>query len=204
MKRVYVVTHPEATHHVEGLVGGRYDSQLTDRGRTDARAIAERLRELVPSNVVPSLYTSDLIRTTQIARLIADQCAIKPLLLADLREKSYGVTGGRPQAWLDSCFVPSPPVKERLDHNEEIEGETKQEWVLRVYRRRQPQHGRWRRASNHCHSWWFSELGHRSLATTTDLCLRIRVLPCRPCSITVLSEEASRTIPIIELKPAKS
>jgi 2,3-bisphosphoglycerate-dependent phosphoglycerate mutase len=135
MKFVYVVTHPEATHHVEGRVGGWYDSDLTDRGHADAAAIAARLGELIPAEVVPSLYTSDLARTTQTARPIADQFGVEPQALSDLREKSYGVAGGRPQAWLDARFIPPPLVGERMDHNEGIEGaETKQQSVSRVYR----------------------------------------------------------------------
>ncbi|MFD6857074.1 histidine phosphatase family protein [Rhodococcus sp. NPDC060090] len=135
MKRVYVVTHTEAMHHVEGLVGGWHDSELTARGVEDACATAARLREIIPTDRVPALYTSDLARARQTARPIADLFGIEPVLLRDLREKSYGVAGGRPQAWLDSRFAPPPRVGERLDHDEGIEAaETKLEWVTRVYR----------------------------------------------------------------------
>jgi probable phosphoglycerate mutase len=60
---------------------------------------------------------------------------VAPTLLRDLREKSYGVAGGRPQSRLDERFVPPPAVGERLSHDEGIEGaETKLEPVTRVYR----------------------------------------------------------------------
>ena len=36
MKEIYVVTHTQATHHVDRLVGGWFDSELTEKGRTDA------------------------------------------------------------------------------------------------------------------------------------------------------------------------
>ncbi|WP_226437379.1 MULTISPECIES: histidine phosphatase family protein [Rhodococcus] len=135
MKTVYVVTHPEATHHVDGLVGGWYDSELTDQGVADAAAIANRLRELVPAAAVPTLHSSDLTRTVQTAHPIGEVFDIEPVLLADLREKSYGVAGGRPRAWLDARFVPPPPTGNRLDHDEGIAGgETKREWVVRVHR----------------------------------------------------------------------
>lgn len=134
-ERIYVVTHPEATHHVDGLVGGWYDSALTPRGVIHAHAIAARLRELIPPGPIPALYTSDLARTTETARPIAEIFDVEPVLLPDLREKSYGVAGGHPQAWLDTYFAPPPPTGERLDHDEGIEGaETKLEWVTRVYR----------------------------------------------------------------------
>ena len=43
MRDLYIVTHPEATHHVEALVGGWYDSALTQRGAEHADRIAEEL-----------------------------------------------------------------------------------------------------------------------------------------------------------------
>ncbi|MGW6694797.1 histidine phosphatase family protein [Rhodococcus sp. NPDC054953] len=135
MRWIYVVAHPEATHHVDDIVGGWYDSELTARGRSDAKVIAARLRELIPPGAVPPLYSSDLQRTVQAARPIAELFSLEPVFLPDLREKSYGIAGGRPQAWLDARFVAPPRVGERLDHDEGIEGaETKMEWVTRVYR----------------------------------------------------------------------
>ncbi|MFJ1764287.1 histidine phosphatase family protein [Amycolatopsis sp. NPDC088138] len=135
MRRLYVVTHPEATHHVEGLVGGWYDSALTGRGHDQAAAIARRLRELIPPGVEVELYSSDLRRTVETAEPIARLFAVRANLLPGLREKSYGIAGGRPQSWLDERFVPPPATGERLDHDEGVEGaETKLEWVTRVYR----------------------------------------------------------------------
>ncbi len=133
-ERIYVVTHPEATHHVDGLVGGWYDSALTRRGVVHAHAIAARLWDLVPLGSVPALYTSDLARTTETAGPIAEVFDVEPTLLSDLREKPTELRV-RPQEWLDAHFVAPPAVGERLDHDEGIEGaETKLECVTRVYR----------------------------------------------------------------------
>ncbi|MFI9771920.1 histidine phosphatase family protein [Streptomyces sp. NPDC052415] len=44
MRTLYVVTHPEATHHVEGVVGGWHDSQLTPVGVRAAVSIAQALQ----------------------------------------------------------------------------------------------------------------------------------------------------------------
>lgn len=134
MQRLYIVTHPEASHHVEGLVGGWYDSPLTSRGIHEARQIAGHLRELVPTGAVPQVVSSDLRRTTQTAELIGAALGAQPVLDADLREKSYGVAEGGPQSWLDDRFVFPPATGERMDHHEGIDrGETKREWVERGY-----------------------------------------------------------------------
>ncbi|ONF65183.1 histidine phosphatase family protein [Amycolatopsis keratiniphila] len=132
MRTVYVVTHPEATHHVDRLVGGWYDSELTPAGERAAAAVAESLRAKVPDEV--ELYASDLRRTARTAELIGERLGVTPVLDRRLREKSYGEAGGKPQAWLDSRFVPPPAVGERLGHDEGIPGaETKGAMAARVY-----------------------------------------------------------------------
>ena len=40
VRSIYVVTHPEATHHIERVVGGWYDSRLTPAGIRAAVSIA--------------------------------------------------------------------------------------------------------------------------------------------------------------------
>lgn len=130
-----MVTHPEATHHTEGLVGGWHDSELTERGRQQVAAIATAIRHRVPSGDPVEVFSSDLRRTVQTAEAIGASLGVPPVLLPDLREKSYGQAGGRPQAWLDERFVPPPAAGERLDHDEGIPGaETKLELATRVFR----------------------------------------------------------------------
>jgi probable phosphoglycerate mutase len=46
-KDIYVVAHTQSQHHVDGLVGGWYDSPLTDFGRRQAGAVTHRIADLV-------------------------------------------------------------------------------------------------------------------------------------------------------------
>ncbi|OXM51609.1 histidine phosphatase family protein [Amycolatopsis thailandensis] len=132
MRTVYVVTHPEATHHVDRVVGGWFDSELTPDGERAAAAVAESLRAKVPDDV--ELYASDLRRTARTAEVIGERFGVTPVLDRRLREKSYGEAGGKPQEWLDTRFVPPPAVGERLSHDEGIPGaETKGAMAARVY-----------------------------------------------------------------------
>lgn len=57
-KAIHVVTHPEATHHCEGLVGGRYESDLTATGLADVTAIARWLREQISAGVTADIFSS--------------------------------------------------------------------------------------------------------------------------------------------------
>lgn len=133
-RTLWVVTHPEATHHVEGLVGGWYDSALTPAGAEAASAIAAELRARIPSAAEVELYASDLRRTRETATPLSAAFDVPPTLDPRLREKSYGEAEGRPQPWLRSRFVPPPPSGDRLTHDEGIPGaETKAAWAHRVY-----------------------------------------------------------------------
>ena len=71
MRDLLIVTHPEATHATQNLVGGWYDSPLTPKGARDALLIAARLTELVPQASSVGLVTSDLRRAQQTAAPIA-------------------------------------------------------------------------------------------------------------------------------------
>lgn len=133
-RTIYVVTHPEATHHREGLVGGWYDSDLTAKGVADAKAIAQWLRDEIPAGSGVELFSSDSLRARRTADPIGDALGMVVVPDRRLREKSYGVAEGRPQRWLDERFVPPPAVGDRLNHDEGIPGaETKAAFAARVY-----------------------------------------------------------------------
>ncbi|WP_250001074.1 histidine phosphatase family protein [Actinoplanes sp. M2I2] len=138
MRTLYVVTHPEATHHVDGLVGGWYDSDLTARGREQAVRTADALAASLPARTDGApraeVHSSDLLRTRRAADIIAGRLGTEAILDSDLREKSFGEAGGRPQSWLDDRFIPPPRSGERLRHDEGVPGaETKGDLVVRVY-----------------------------------------------------------------------
>ncbi|NEE17611.1 histidine phosphatase family protein, partial [Streptomyces sp. SID7499] len=65
MRTVHVITHPEATHHVEGVVGGWHDSHLTPAGRLAAASAARTLRAGIPRDAEVELFSSDLLRARQ-------------------------------------------------------------------------------------------------------------------------------------------
>ncbi|MGF6256705.1 histidine phosphatase family protein [Ensifer sp. LBL] len=132
MKEIFVVTHTQSVHHVEGKVGGWYDTGLTERGRKDAAATAERLATLVGGRQV-EIFSSDLLRTAETAAAIAARLAAPVTETAALREISYGEAGGKPQAWLDARYAAAPDDN-RLDYDCGIEGaETRRDVALRVY-----------------------------------------------------------------------
>src|SRR5262245_18759684 len=129
MQRIFVVTHPEAEHHVQGLVGGWYDSRLTAKDNAAALASARRIRAKIADDDV-SVHSSDLIRAIETATPIAEQFGAVVRPTSRLRELSYGAAEGKPKSWLDERFVPAPESN-RLDHVSCEGGETKRAFATR-------------------------------------------------------------------------
>lgn len=132
MKNIYVVAHTESVHHVESKVGGWYDTGLTEVGRKQAGRVANGLREWIESES-PVITSSDLLRAKETAEIVADAFACECHTNPDLREISYGIAEGKPEEWLDERIVPAPDDN-RLDHLSFDGGESKRDFLTRVYR----------------------------------------------------------------------
>ena len=126
MRTIHVIAHPEATHHIEKVVGGWHDSDLTPAGRGAADAIARALRADIPEGTDVEVISSDLRRAAHTADAVGELFGVKPLLDRRLREKSYGEAEGGPQEWLDRRFVPPPAEGDRMGHHEGLPGA---DWV---------------------------------------------------------------------------
>ncbi len=130
MKEIFIVTHTQATHHIDRLVGGWYDSELTEKGRTDATACGKRLQELELDGI--PIISSDLARARQTAQTIAE-CLGSPIKTdARLREMSFGDAEGRPVPEVGGA-IPSHDGDNRLDFRNAFGGETKRELASRLY-----------------------------------------------------------------------
>ena len=132
MRRIAVVVHAEAQHHVDQLVGGWYDSSLTDKGKRQARQVGRALRSIFPELQVP-IVSSDLLRARQTAEIIGEHLGTVVTLDSGFRELSYGVAEGRPKAWLDKRIVPTPAKGSRLDHRVCEGAESRRDLATRVY-----------------------------------------------------------------------
>lgn len=127
MAEILLVTHPEATHVVDRLVGGWYDADLTERGVEQAGLIAAAIG---PADAV---FSSTLTRCRRTAEAVAANAGIETTLDPDLREQSYGVAGGRPPGTFP--FTPHTAADDALRHHDGVAGsETRLDVATRVYR----------------------------------------------------------------------
>lgn len=134
MRNIFIVAHPEASHHTDGVVGGWFDSHLTDRGARHAEAIARSLAARL-NGKKPEIFSSDLLRARQTANAIGEALGVRVTTDADLREKSFGEAEGKPQSWLRARSIALPDDGERLRHDEGIAGaETRWSLAKRSYR----------------------------------------------------------------------
>ena len=132
MQNIFVVTHAQSQHHVEKRVGGWYDTGLTDLGRAQATAAANRLKSLVVGTDT-YLVSSDLKRAAETAAIIGVELGSSVVLDEGFRENSYGEAEGKPQGWLDARITVAPE-HDRLDHIVIAGAESKRAFIERIYR----------------------------------------------------------------------
>jgi len=132
MRRIAVVVHAESQHHVDRLVGGWFDSSLTEHGREQARRVGLALQEVFLHPQVP-IVSSDLLRARETAEIVGEVLGSSVVLEPGLRELSYGAAEGQPQAWLNERIVPTPTHGTRLDHRVCEGAESRRDIATRVY-----------------------------------------------------------------------
>lgn len=133
MRNIFIVAHPEASHHTDGVVGGWFDSHLTELGIQHAQRIAWSLTSRLEGHDA-EIVSSDLLRARQTADVIGGALGTSVTTDPDLREKSFGAAEGRPQEWLRAHSIALPDEGERLRHDEGIpDAETRWDLAQRSY-----------------------------------------------------------------------
>lgn len=88
--RLILLRHGETEWNVERRYQGQLDSALTAVGRAQSRALATRLGR----HAVAALYSSDLGRAQETARVCAEATGLRVILDSRLRERHLGMFQG--------------------------------------------------------------------------------------------------------------
>ena len=88
--RIILVRHGETEWNLQGRIQGRLDSPLTEAGRRQAEAIANRLQPSSPQ----AIASSDLGRCMQTASIIARTIPRDVIPMKEFREKGGGIFEG--------------------------------------------------------------------------------------------------------------
>jgi len=115
MKNIYIVRHTESVHHVQKLMGGWYDTSLTEKGKNQAAQIATNLFIEINTKGIP-LYSSDLKRCSETADIFSRVFHSDVIFDKNLREMNFGDGGGKPQQWHKENMIPRLADGNRLDY----------------------------------------------------------------------------------------
>ncbi len=132
MRNLYIVTHTESVHHIQGLGGGWYDTPLTEKGKHQAAKIATVLREETGLSGIP-IYASDLKRCAETAGEFSRVFSSPVILDKNVREMNFGEGGGKTKEWQDAHIVPQPKDGNRIDHRIFNNAESRRECGERAY-----------------------------------------------------------------------
>jgi len=89
--KIYLLRHSESEDDDLDVYGGVSDFSLNEKGKEDAKILAEKLKNIK----FDVLFTSPYLRAKQTAETIAKKCGCKLVEVFNLRERnSYGVLSG--------------------------------------------------------------------------------------------------------------
>jgi broad specificity phosphatase PhoE len=130
MKDFYIVTHTEATHHIQKTMGGWSNSELTKKGKLDANLCAVRLKELGLSKT--PVISSDLKRARQTSQIISNLLDSPLSLDSRLREMSFGEAEGKSIDWFNNKIL-SENNTNKLEKSAIPGQETKKQLATRLF-----------------------------------------------------------------------
>lgn len=105
MNRLYLIRHGESEWNILDKVQGQFNTSLTQKGIAQANLVAKRLI----NEKIDVVYSSDLDRAYNTAKIIADTIGMKVNKLQDLREIKFGIWEG-----LSSTEIKEKYMKEHI------------------------------------------------------------------------------------------
>ncbi len=90
MTTILLVRHGETDWNAERRVQGHSDRPLNETGRAQARSLAEELA----AERIDAVYSSDLLRAHETARIVAETKGLGVTAIPDLRERDFGTWEG--------------------------------------------------------------------------------------------------------------
>lgn len=93
MPDIYLARHGEDKDNAEGILNGRRDRDLTDRGKRQARNLAYKIRGLEAD--IDKVYASPLQRAYNTAEIITEKLGLdSPEEVEELKEREFGCMTG--------------------------------------------------------------------------------------------------------------
>jgi probable phosphoglycerate mutase len=120
--RILLVRHGETDWNRDRRLQGHSDRPLNGTGREQARALAEELAD----EPLEAIYSSDLSRADETARIVAAANGLEVTSLRELRERHFGTWEGLSDAEIEQRFP------EQIADGTLGDGETREEMDQRI------------------------------------------------------------------------
>lgn len=93
--KLFVARHGETDGNVNELACGIWESELTEKGRRQAQALAERLKDEQAKNNITAMFVSPLKRARDTAAAIEKALQLTAIPDGRLKEINFGVFEGK-------------------------------------------------------------------------------------------------------------
>jgi broad specificity phosphatase PhoE len=129
MATLLLARHGQTDWNAERRWQGHTDRPLNERGRAQAKALAERLADVE----LTAIYSSDLARARDTAAVVAERQGLEVRTLRDLREVDVGSWAGLTRAEAEARF-PEAFARWQEGHPGWADGESYEAMTARVVR----------------------------------------------------------------------
>lgn len=115
MAHLYIIRHGETLWNREDRFQGSTDIPLSDRGRAQARRVADYLAD----KPLDAIYSSPLSRALDTARAVAEKVGLEVQIVDDLQEINVGQWSGKTWAEIEDIW---PELKRKWIENPLLSG----------------------------------------------------------------------------------
>lgn len=125
--RIYLIRHGESTSDIENKYGGAYDDHLTEKGKTEAGILTDKL----VGKGIEAIYASPKLRAKEASDIVNQRLRLPLEVVNGLEERDYGILGGMNK---DEAQQKYPVIVEKHKniYNTDPEGESYEDFKARV------------------------------------------------------------------------
>ncbi|HZE86592.1 MAG TPA: histidine phosphatase family protein [Methylomirabilota bacterium] len=115
METIYLVRHGQDLDNKNGILNGRRNEPLTNKGIEQAEELADMIKNT--EIVFDHIYFSPLQRAFKTAKIISETVGLpEPEILSDLIERDFGIMTGKPQSKIIEMCSPDILVTDTITY----------------------------------------------------------------------------------------
>jgi len=100
MKKIYLARHGESLWNTLKMIQGQKDVPLTEKGIKQAKLLGKRLKD----EKIDKIYSSDLLRAYETARIVGEIINVEVIPCKEFREINFGIWEGMSNEELNKLY----------------------------------------------------------------------------------------------------